>query len=227
MEACRWAFQAQEREALTVFFCPKTAQIGKLLWAAIAILPLVCVAQFHALAQSYPVHQAGHATRGHMAMWMNNGLLGDAGGALNGQIQALGIVPLPLNPLPPFCINDSFVSNPAGFHEVCITANAFGGGGELTYGPISGASNAPFTMQSANVLAITSGAQQVAFSNLPPTAAGDVPVCINSVTGQLYQASASEQDIPLTDDTGSYYLTDDSGSNYLVSIIPGGSCAQQ
>lgn len=182
-------------------------------WAAL----LFCFIGVAAHAQNYPVYQAGHPSRGHMGLLMNNGLLGDAGSALSGQIQTLGIIPSEVNPLPPFCINDAPISNPGGFHEVCIDADAFGGGGTLTYASLGGALIKPFTLQSANILAMTSGVQQIALTTLPPTSPGDVPVCINPTTGQLFQGSPQAGPVVLTDDDGSHALTDDTGSNFLTT----------
>jgi hypothetical protein len=178
-------------------------------------------------AQNYPVYQVGQPTRGHLGMFMANGRLGDAGGALNGQLAALGIIPLPTNQLPPFCINDRPISNPAGYHQICVSADAFGGGGELTYGPIGGAANDPFTMNSGNVLALTSQAQVIELENLPQTVAGNVPVCIDPVTGQLYEGSITAQSVILTDDSGTNLLTDDSGTYLLTATVPAEACLQQ
>lgn len=197
-----------------------SARIGILVAACLVYAPTV-------RAQSYPVYQTGTTSRGHMTMWTDNAHVGDAGGALNGKIHGLGVTPLhPNQPVAPFCINDTFISNPAGYHEICVRSDALDGGGELTYTAF-GAANNPFTMQSSNKLVVTSGNQQVAMQNLPQTVAGDVPVCISPATGQLFQASSVDRTILLTDDANSKYLTDNSGSTYLTATIPAGSCIQQ
>ena len=180
-----------------------------------------------AYAQTQPVFQSGMITRGHPVQWANPGGAMDAGGALNGHLLGLGIVPNPSNPLPPFGINDLNISNPAGYHQLQMSANTFGGGGELTYDAIAGSSNDPLLIQSGNVLVLNSTSRQLTLSNLPQTVAGDVPVCVNYVTGQLYQASPSDQYVLLTDDTNDNYLTDDAEANYLAAFIPAGSCVQQ
>jgi hypothetical protein len=186
-------------------------------------VPMFSFAQTH----SQRVMQTGMVTRGHMVMWDQNGKARDAGPALAGLLNNLGIVPLSTNPNAPFCINDTFVSNPSGYHEFCVAPNAFGGGGEISYAAYGGAQPLPFRFQTDAALAFNSGSGSVQVVNLPQTVAGDVPVCINSATGQLYQASATDRYIPLTDDSSTHYLTDDGGTNYLAAFIPAGSCRQQ
>ncbi len=181
-----------------------------------------------AYAQSHPVYQTGMPTRGHLTQWSNNGQIQDAGGALNGHLQSIGIVPAPLGPLPPFCINDAPTSNPGGYNQLCVSAaDVFGDGGQLTYSPIAGAVNNPFTVQSGNVLALNSNIQQIDFQNLPATVSGDVPVCINPATGQLFQAPSTTQTILLMDDTETYLLMDDTETYILTASLPAGKCVQQ
>lgn len=176
------------------------------------------------------VHQTGTVTRGHIPSWANPGLLQDGGGALNGHLQSLGIVPAPLTPDPPFCINDTLISSLTGYHQLCFSGDdAFGDGGGLTYAAIGGAANDPLTLQSANILALNSNIQQIDLQNLPATVAGDVRVCVNPATGQMFQASATTTTVNLflTDDTGTHFLTDDTGANFLTVnyTIPAGQCA--
>lgn len=180
-----------------------------------------------ASAQNRPVYQTGTPSRGHAAMWSNSGLIQDAGGALNGHLLSAGIVPL--NPtFPPFCVNDALISSPGGYHQLCISsADAFGDGGQLTYGSIGGAPNDPLTIQSGNILAMTSGVQQVVLQNLPQTVAGDVPVCINAATGQLFQAPTQNAIVLLTDDSGQHLLTDDTGTYLLTATLVADQCLQQ
>jgi hypothetical protein len=181
-----------------------------------------------AYAQNQPVHQTGVTTRGHLTMWSNPGQLGDAGGALNGHLLNLGITPDPLSTLPPFGLNDAPISNPGGYHQLTIEANdGFGDGGQLAYGAISGAPNLPLTIQSGSALALNSNIQQIAFQNLPPTVAGDVPVCVIPATGQLVAAPSTNQTILLTDDSGAHLLTDDTGTFILTATQLAGQCIQQ
>lgn len=181
-----------------------------------------------AYAQNQPVHQTGVTTRGHMTMWTNPGQLGDAGGALNGHLHSLGIIPEPLSPIPPFGINDAPISNPGGYDSLTIAADdAFGDGGQLTYSAISGAPIKSLTFQSSNVLALNSNIQQIVFQNLPPTVTGDVPVCIVPGTGQLVIAPSIDQTILLTDDSGATLLTDDTGTFLLTATQLAGQCSIQ
>jgi hypothetical protein len=191
---------------------------------AAGILVLLLSAGAH--AQSPAVHQTGQVTRGHLSSWANPGLIQDGGGALNGNLQSLGIVPVPLSPIPPFCINDALISSFSGYHQLCIDADdGFGDGGLLLYGPIGGATNDPLTLQSGNVLALNSNIQQIVMLNLPATVAGDVRVCVNPATGQLYQASAMPTDVLLTDENNGAILTDENNGALLVFTISAGQCA--
>ena len=169
-------------------------------------------------AQSYKVYQGGQTpSRGHMGFWMNNALVGDAGGALNGKIASIGITPLVTNTQPPFCINDQIISDPNGYHQLCVSANALGSGGTLTYAAIGGASNTPLTISSGQALAFKAANQQIVLSNLPPTAAGDVPVCIDP-SGTMYLGGPSGTcAYLLTDDSGVFTLTDDTGTIMLTA----------
>jgi hypothetical protein len=160
-------------------------------------------------------------------MWANPGLLQDAGGALNGHMMNLGITPEQLTPVPPFGINDAPISNPGGYHSLTAAANdSFGGGAQLTYSAIAGAPINPLMIQSSNVLALSSNIQQVAFQNLPPTVTGDVPVCINPASGQMFMAPTANETILLTDDSGAHLLMDDTGTFILTATLAVGQCLQ-
>jgi hypothetical protein len=194
-----------------------------MIFASLVLLTHAAWAQTH----SQRVMQTGIVTRGHPLMWDQNGKARDAGPALAGSLNNIGITPLSTNPNAPFCINDTFVSNSSGYHEFCVAPNAFGGGGEISYAAYGGAQPVPFRFQTDAALSFLSATGSVQVINLPQTVPGDVPVCINSGTGQLYQAAATDQYIPLTDDTSTHYLTDESGTYFLAAFIPAGSCKQQ
>lgn len=99
-------------------------------------------------------------------------------------------------------------------------------GGQITYNAYGGAPSLALKIQSDNRINLISGSGVVNVNSLPPTVAGDVPLCVDS-TGRLYQASSTEQAFLLTDDANSRYLTDDTGSFYLVSLINAGECQAQ
>lgn len=97
----------------------------------IVVALLLLLAPNLAWAQNKPVFQSGlNITRGHAAVWQNNGVIADAGGANgsgilgSGYLTELGIT----NTGTPFCIDDALTSAVGGYHQLCLGANALGGG---------------------------------------------------------------------------------------------------
>src|SRR5215469_14500378 len=86
---------------------------------------------------------SGRFTVGHAIRCQNAGCTvavdagGAAGSAQNGQgyMTELGIT----NTGTPFCINDALTNSPSGYHQICLGANALGGG-LLSYNAYAGAS---------------------------------------------------------------------------------------
>jgi hypothetical protein len=95
------------------------------------------------------VQPSGSFTPGHTVQVLNPSgtAIGDAGGAagsaLPGQdyLTELGIT----NTGAPLCINDALTNNPAGYHQLCLGANAFGGG-VLSYNAVGGATELPLQL---------------------------------------------------------------------------------
>lgn len=95
------------------------------------------------------VQPSGSFTPGHTVQVLNPSgtAIGDAGGsagsALPGQnyLTELGIT----NAGAPLCINDALTNNPAGYHQMCLGANAFGGG-VLSYNAVGGATELPLQL---------------------------------------------------------------------------------
>lgn len=92
-----------------------------------------------ALAQGGPVTQSGQVTPGHVPAFVTSNVIGDGGSAVDGSITNLGLV----GNGTPFCINDVDVSAASGYHQLCIGANALGGG-LLSYNAFGGAAVLPF-----------------------------------------------------------------------------------
>ena len=92
----------------------------------------------HALAQGSPVKQSGTVTPGHVPVIVTTNVIGDGGAATNGVVTNLGLLGSGL----PLCINDAPTSSPRGYHQLCLGANALGGG-LLSYNAHGGASALP------------------------------------------------------------------------------------
>ena len=97
-------------------------------------------------------------------------------------------------------------------------------GATMSYAAYGGAQPLPFKLQADGSIALASGAGVVEIANLPQTTAGDVAVCIDPATGQLYQASATTQTFLIVDDAHSVYLTDDDHTHYLATTVLAGRC---
>jgi hypothetical protein len=85
-----------------------------------------------AQAANTPIYQSGLIPPGHALMAITNGVAGDAGSALAGNLTELGIT----NTGTPFCINDA--SYLGKYHQFCLGANALGGG-LISYNAYGGA----------------------------------------------------------------------------------------
>lgn len=184
------------------------------------VLIIVAPSMTYAQPHSVRVYQTGRVTPGHLTMQESDGVVGDAGGANNGHLGAFGITPFVSNTNPPFCINDKIVSNPSGYHELCISSNAMGGGSQITFTALGGASTTPFTMSADNALILNSSIGNVQLTTLPTSGPSDVPVCINPLTGQLYTGTngcVPNSGIVLTNDDGTVFLTNDDGSKFLTA----------
>lgn len=97
-----------------------------------------------ALAQNIPVFETGTITPGHPAKFLTNGVIGDAGGAAGGPsgsgFTELGIT----NTGTPFCVTDAPITSLTGYHQLCLGANALGGG-LVSYQAYGGASPLPLS----------------------------------------------------------------------------------
>lgn len=107
-----------------------------LILAAFLLFPAAARAQHN----NMPVFQTGLISRGHAACWTVNGVAQDCGGAASGTMTELGIT----NTGAPFCINDALISNPGGYHQFCLGANALGGG-LISFNAYGGAAPLPCT----------------------------------------------------------------------------------
>lgn len=102
----------------------------------ILVLCAWCAAVGAGHAQQPGVLVSGLTTPGHPAMWITNGVIGDGGSALSGNLTELGIT----NTGAPFCINDAPITGQ--YHQLCFGANA-AGGGLVSYNAYGGAPPLP------------------------------------------------------------------------------------
>lgn len=113
------------------------------------LLPLLLLPSL-ALAQN--VQQSGPVTPGQLAVWGANGVVRSGGTATNGNATSLGLLGAGL----PFCINDAPVASAGGYHQLCLGANA-SGGGLLSYNAYGGAAQLPmqFNVNGAGLATFT------------------------------------------------------------------------
>lgn len=114
--------------------------IHKYILAALCLVlwPLIAVAQ----SPNVPVYQSGNMTPRHAPMFLDNGVIGDSGSAGGGSLGA-GLSELNItNSGTPFCINDGPITSLGGYHQLCLGANALGGG-LLSYQSYAGAPTQP------------------------------------------------------------------------------------
>jgi hypothetical protein len=144
---------------------------------------LALLATTHAGAQNTPVHQSlsPPVVRGHASIWVNNGVIGDAGPASAGNVTELGIT----NTGTPFCVNDVIATSP--YHQLCIGALALGGG-LLNYQAYNGGTQLPFTVSAAGPLVLNSQINDIQAKNLPVNIAGSGTLCVSPTTNILSMA---------------------------------------
>lgn len=103
------------------------------------ILLLVCGLVGGAQAQQNAVQMSQPITPGHAPIWVTNGVIGDGGPSLSGNLTEVGIT----NTGTPFCINSAPITGP--YYQTCLGANAFGNGGFLSSNAYGGAPKLPLT----------------------------------------------------------------------------------
>lgn len=137
------------------------------------------------------VQQSGPVTPGHLPTWAMNGVVQDAGPATNGKITNLGLLGLGL----PECINDVPAGSIGGWHQLCLGANA-SGGGLISYQALGGATPLPLQCN-VNGVTYNCGASagpiggantQLQFNNSGGLG-GDSTLTFNSVTKLLSASS--------------------------------------
>jgi hypothetical protein len=156
---------------------------------------------------------------GHLPVWLDDRLIGDSGPA-SGNPATGGITDLNVTNntgIAPLCLNDAPTTTSGGWHQTCLGSNVSGQGGSLKYVPKGGATALPYTIEPTGALVLNSGSQQIVLKNLPRTIAGDVPVCVNTATGQLYQGTGVVSVSLLTDDNDTHLLTDDNDTHLLTT----------
>jgi hypothetical protein len=146
------------------------------------IIPLLAVFLFWplaALAQNgQSVTFSGTPTPGHAVVSVYGGgpptsstVLGDAGPALNGAVTEFGIT----NTGTPFCINDAKPGTVGGYHQLCLGANALGGG-LISYNAYGGATplGMNVNLNGTSYPLVGSGGGNVIGPTSPVPVAGDV-----------------------------------------------------
>lgn len=120
---------------------------------AFALASLTFLAGGVCVAQSGSVQQSGAVTPRHAASWTTNGVIQDAGAAAGGA-NKFGISELLMTQVgggsgpsgSNFCNYDNLVSSSAGYHYLCLSPNALGGG-LISYGYGGSASPLPLQME--------------------------------------------------------------------------------
>jgi len=117
-------------------------------WLLLSALLLLAPAPAWAQNQNSGIRPSGSFTPGHTVRCQNSTCTvavdggGSLGSNLNGQgyLTEIGIT----NTGTPFCINDALISSAGGYHQLCLGANALGGG-LISYNANAGAS--PLNLQ--------------------------------------------------------------------------------
>ena len=113
-------------------------------WLVALLIVFLGAAAARAQTQNQPVYQSGLVTPGHPVQWLQNGVVGDAGGAAGGTVPGVGyLTELGItNTGTPFCINDALITSQNGYHQFCLGSLATIGGATgafLTYNAYGGA----------------------------------------------------------------------------------------
>jgi hypothetical protein len=211
--------------------------------AALGVLALALLAPTAALPQASTVIQSGPWTPGHAPEYVGQGSAqpvvidsGPAGGGAANQgltellLQANGPGPAPYvglgsGPLGTnFCDNDGPITSPAGYHYLCWSANAQGGG-LLVYGAAGGAPNLPLQCVINGVAtpcfgAVVSAVRVIVSGDSDTAAAGDATIAWDSAA-----TAAKSQAIPAcaSANQGKVYVFKDEEGNaqvYPITIAP-------
>lgn len=161
---------------------------------------LLCLLPALAHAQGGPVQQSGPVTPGHIPVWATNGVVQDGGPATNGTVSNIGLLGSGL----PLCINDVPAGSVGGWHQLCLGANA-SGGGLLSYQALGGAT--PLPLQ-CNVNGVTAdcgasggppgGANTQVQFNSAGVFGGDLTFAFDSTTKAVTIGGPSSNGIGLT-----------------------------
>ena len=207
----------------------------KRLLALLAVL--VSLASTPCFAQSTQnVLQSGTVTAGHVPVWVYSNIIGDGGSANNGAISNFGLTangagtgPIGTN----FCDQDAPISSPTGYHFLCFSPNALGGG-LIAYGANGGATALPLqcdingaispclgsqaqgmpTVLNLSTLEATASTTAVAVVRLAYSTNGDAPSLV-------YYASPSACSLNSgAGDNGSQVPSSD--SNCWIALFPPG-----
>jgi hypothetical protein len=190
----------------------------------LGLLLTLCLFPLLAFAQSGPQVSGqlvpGHALR---VLTPNGNVVGDAGGAAgstkpgSGYLTEMGIT----NMGTPFCVNDSLINSPLGYHQLCMGANK-NGSGELSYNAFGSAPQMPFNVDVDGPLNINSGGP-VNFSVggivYPFPSPGDTSA--THITTQAALASYSGTQTTLIRD--GFYVPGDGGA--AVYTLTNGACS--
>lgn len=128
------------------------------------------------IAAAQPVQQSGTVTPGHPVMWTTNGVVQDAGTAVNGFLTGLGVVAVG----PGLCQNSGPITGP--YNQVCIIASPTGGG--FTFKNVGGATGSPTFAINNQVYAFPFTPPATAVQGPNSTKVGDLAVW-NNTAGTL------------------------------------------